>query len=64
MERKMQTKQQLRKQIANDIANFLSAGNVITMCATRAVKVKHYTSKHLGKSDSAVARGTGRYNHA
>ena len=63
MERKMQTKQQQRQQLKNDIAEFLSAGNIITVCASRAVRIVHRTSKHLGKSDSASARATGRYNH-
>jgi hypothetical protein len=30
----------------------------------KAPKHVNFTTKHLGKSDSAVARGTGRFNHA
>jgi hypothetical protein len=59
----MKTKQQLRNEIISDIARFISEGNTITLVATRKHAIVYNTSKHLAKSDSVVARCTGRHAH-
>jgi len=48
------------------VAQFVTTDNVkVTICKpNRAPKQKLPGSRHLGKSDSAVAKFTGRYNHA
>ena len=48
------------------VAQFVTNENVkITICKpNKAPKQKLPGSRHLGKSDSAVARFTGRHNHA
>lgn len=59
----MKTKQQLRNEIISDISRFISEGNTITLVATRKHATVYNTSKHLAKSDSTVARCTGRHAH-
>ncbi len=48
------------------VAQFVTTDNVkVTICKPNKVpKQKILGSRHLGKSDSAVAKFTGRYNHA
>jgi hypothetical protein len=48
------------------VAEFVTADRVkVTICKpNRPPKQKIPGSRHLGKSDSAVARFTGRHNHA
>jgi|DEB19_MinimDraft_3_1074340.scaffolds.fasta_scaffold688194_1 hypothetical protein len=48
------------------VAQFVTTDNVkVTICKpNKAPKHKIPGSRHLGKSDSAVAKFTGRYNHA
>jgi len=60
----MQTKQQLRAETNKQISEFLSVGGIIQTVLTRRRRVQMRTTKHLGKSDSAGARATGRYNKA
>lgn len=48
------------------IRQYLTAEGVrVTICKPNpAPKLRIVGSRHLGKSDSAVARATGRHNHA
>lgn len=48
------------------VAEFVTSENVkVTICKpNKAPKSKFFGSRHLGKSDSSVAKFTGRYNHA
>ncbi len=48
------------------VAQFVTTENVkVTICKpNKAPKSKFPGTRHLGKSDSSVAKFTGRFNHA
>jgi hypothetical protein len=51
-----------------DVVVYYADGIKYTICTRPAEPKKgwyaNWTSKHLGRSESAVAKYTGRYNHA
>ena len=47
------------------VAQYKTAADVVvTICRPGPAPKTQWKSKHLGKSDSSVARSTGKYNHA
>ena len=49
----------------NILKQYVKDGVIYTFCKPpKAPKFVNFSTKHLGKSDSAVARATGRHNHA
>ena len=49
----------------NILKQYMQDGVLYTICRPQATpKGRRWSNGHLGKSDSAVAKFTGRYNHA
>ena len=48
----------------NIVKQYVREGVLYTFCKPQKAPKTLWASKHLGKSDSSVAKFTGRYNHA
>ena len=48
----------------NIVKQYILDNVLYTICKPQKTPKVQWTSKHLGKSDSSVAKATGRYNHA
>jgi hypothetical protein len=48
----------------NIVKQYVYEGVLYTICKPQKTPRTQWTSRHLGKSDSAVAKFTGKYNHA
>ncbi len=48
----------------NILKQYIQDGILYTICKPQPQPKQQPRSRHLGKSDSVVARFTGRYNHA
>jgi hypothetical protein len=54
----------MKRTVKQAVQQYIKDGVLYTICGQQPAPKTVWRSKHLGKSDSSVARATGRYNHA